>query len=68
MAQTNTKTIIEDDVFIGSNTALVAPVTIGKGATVAAGTTLSKNLPAGNLGIVRGQIKMIGNWKRPVKK
>jgi len=61
------RTVIEDDVFIGSDTQLVAPVTVGKGATVGAGTTLTKNAPAGELTISRARQTTIPGWKRPVK-
>lgn len=61
------KTIIEDDVFIGSDTQLVAPVRVGRGATLGAGTTLTKNAPANQLTISRAkQISL--QWQRPVKK
>jgi bifunctional UDP-N-acetylglucosamine pyrophosphorylase/glucosamine-1-phosphate N-acetyltransferase len=60
------KTIIEDDVFIGSDTQLVAPVRVGRGATLGAGTTLTKDAPANQLTISRAkQISL--PWKRPVK-
>lgn len=62
------QTIIEDDVFIGSDTQLVAPVTVGKGATLGAGTTLTKDAPAGQLTISRATQKTIEGWVRPVKK
>jgi bifunctional UDP-N-acetylglucosamine pyrophosphorylase / glucosamine-1-phosphate N-acetyltransferase len=61
------RTVIEDDVFIGSDTQLVAPVTVGKGATLGAGTTLTKNAPAGELTISRARQTTIPGWKRPVK-
>ena len=61
------KTIIEDDVFIGSNTSLVAPLRIGKGATVGAGSTINRNVPEKHLAIARGLQKLIKNWKRPTK-
>ena len=61
-------TTIEDDVFIGSNTALVAPVTIGKGATIAAGSTITKNAPPGDLTVSRGKQTSISGWKKPTKK
>lgn len=61
------KTIIEDDVFVGSNCELVAPVTVGKGATLAAGTTLVKDAPAGALTLTKKVIEIITSWKRPVK-
>ena len=61
------RTIIEDDVFIGSDTQLVAPVTVRKGATLGAGTTLTKDAPAGELTISRTKQITIPGWKRPVK-
>ncbi len=61
------RTIIEDDVFIGSDTQLVAPVRVGKGATLGAGTTLSKDAPAGELTVSRAKQVSIPGWKRPVK-
>ena len=61
------RTVIEDDVFIGSDTQLVAPVTVGRGATLGAGTTLSKDAPAGQLTVSRAKQISIPGWKRPVK-
>ena len=61
------KTIIEDDAFIGSDSQLVAPVRVGKGATLGAGTTLSKDAPAGELTISRARQTTVTGWKRPVK-
>lgn len=61
------KTIIEDDVFIGSNCELIAPVTVGKGATLAAGTTLMKDAPAHALTLTKKIITNIVNWQRPIK-
>ncbi len=61
------RTVIEDDVFVGSDSQLVAPVTIGKGATLGAGTTLTKNAPAGKLTISRPKQLTIEGWTRPVK-
>jgi bifunctional UDP-N-acetylglucosamine pyrophosphorylase/glucosamine-1-phosphate N-acetyltransferase len=61
------RTIIEDDAFIGSDTQLVAPVTVGRGATVGAGTTLTKDAPADSLTISRARQSSIAGWKRPVK-
>ncbi|MCB1960124.1 MAG: bifunctional UDP-N-acetylglucosamine diphosphorylase/glucosamine-1-phosphate N-acetyltransferase GlmU, partial [Rhodocyclaceae bacterium] len=61
------RTIIEDDVFIGSDTQLVAPVRVGKGATLGAGTTLSKDAPAGLLTVSRARQVSVPGWKRPVK-
>jgi len=62
------RTVIEDDAFIGSDTQLVAPVTVRKGATIAAGTTLTKDAPEGRLTLSRAKQVSIDNWKRPVKK
>ena len=61
------RTVIEDDCFIGSDSQLVAPVTVGRGATLGAGTTLTKDAPAGKLTISRAKQLTIENWKRPVK-
>lgn len=62
------RTIIEDDAFIGSDTQLIAPVTIGKGATIAAGSTITKNAPADALTLCRAkEQKSILGWKRPQK-
>lgn len=49
------RTVIKDNAFIGSNTALVAPVTVGEGSLVAAGSVITKNIPDGNLGVARGK-------------
>ena len=62
------RTIIEDEVFIGSDTQLVAPVRVGKGATLGAGTTLTKDAPAGALTISRAKQVTLTGWKRPLKK
>ncbi len=62
------RTVIEDDVFIGSDTQLVAPVRVGRGATLGAGTTLTKDAPPGELTISRAKQTVIPGWKRPVKK
>ena len=61
------QTIIEDDAFIGSDSQLVAPVTVGRGATLGAGTTLTKNAPPDTLTISRARQVSIPGWKRPVK-
>ncbi|MCZ4304563.1 bifunctional UDP-N-acetylglucosamine diphosphorylase/glucosamine-1-phosphate N-acetyltransferase GlmU [Zoogloeaceae bacterium G21618-S1] len=61
------RTTIEDDVFIGSDTQLVAPVRVGRGATLGAGTTLSKDAPADQLTVSRARQISIPGWKRPVK-
>ncbi|MGB5082355.1 MAG: bifunctional UDP-N-acetylglucosamine diphosphorylase/glucosamine-1-phosphate N-acetyltransferase GlmU [Burkholderiales bacterium] len=62
------RTVIEDDVFIGSDTQLVAPVRVGRGATLGAGTTLTKDAPAGELTLSRAKQTTIPGWKRPTKK
>lgn len=62
------RTIIEDDVFIGSNTQLVAPVTVGKGATIGAGSTITRDTPEGELTLSRGKQVTVAGWKRPIKK
>ncbi|QWP79246.1 bifunctional UDP-N-acetylglucosamine diphosphorylase/glucosamine-1-phosphate N-acetyltransferase GlmU [Lysobacter sp. K5869] len=61
-------TVIEDGAFIGSNSSLVAPVTIGKDATIAAGSTITRSAPAGELTIGRARQSTVEGWKRPVKK
>ena len=62
------KTIVEDDVFIGSDTQLVAPVTVGRGATLGAGTTLTKNAPPNALTVSRPRQLTLEGWQRPQKK
>lgn len=62
------RTVIEDDVFIGSDTQLVAPVTVGRGATLGAGTTLTQDAPAEQLTVSRAAQVSIPRWKRPRKK
>ncbi len=62
------RTVIEDGAFIGSDSQLIAPVTIGKNATIAAGSTITKNAPADALTFCRAkEQKTIVGWKRPVK-
>ena len=61
------QTIIEDDVFIGSDTQLVAPVRVGRGATLGAGTTLTKDAPANQLTVSRAKQVSVA-WQRPEKK
>ena len=62
------RTVIGDNVFIGSNTALVAPVTVGTGATIGAGSVITKEAPAGELTFTRAPQQTRTGWKRPVKK
>ena len=61
------RTMIEADVHIGTNCVLVAPVTIGAGATVGGGSTITKDVPAGALGVARGKQITKENWQRPAK-
>lgn len=62
------KTIIGDDVFVGSDTQLVAPVTVGNGATIGAGTTVTKDIAEVELVITRAKERRITGWQRPIKK
>jgi bifunctional UDP-N-acetylglucosamine pyrophosphorylase/glucosamine-1-phosphate N-acetyltransferase len=62
------RTEIGDNVFIGSGTMMVAPVKIGDGATIGAGSTITKDAPAGQLSLERSSQKSIEGWQRPVKK
>ena len=62
------RTTIEADVHVGSNCVLVAPVTLGAGATVGGGSTITKDVPAGALSVARGKQVNIANWVRPAKK
>ncbi|MGE0857951.1 MAG: bifunctional UDP-N-acetylglucosamine diphosphorylase/glucosamine-1-phosphate N-acetyltransferase GlmU [Gammaproteobacteria bacterium] len=61
------KTVIEDDVFVGSDTQLVAPVRIGRGVTIGAGTTVTEDVEAERLVISRVRQKTISGWQRPRK-
>lgn len=61
------KTVLGNDVFIGSNNSLVAPVSIGDGATTGAGSTISQEVPVAALGIGRAKQRNISGWKRPQK-
>ncbi len=61
------RTIIEDDVFIGSDTQLVAPVTVKRGATIGAGSTITREAPEGELTLSRATQITISGWKRPQK-
>lgn len=62
------KTEIEDDVFVGSDTQLIAPVKVAKGATIGAGATINRDIGEGELVITRAPARTIKGWKRPVKK
>ncbi len=62
------QTVIGDEVFIGSDTQLVAPVTIGAGATIGAGSTITRDVPPGKLAISRSRQTLVPGWQRPVKK
>jgi len=62
------RTVIGDRAFIGSDTQLVAPVEVGEGATIGAGTTLTNNAPAEELTLSRAKQKTIKGWQRPTKK
>ena len=61
------ETVIEDDAFIGSDTQLVAPVTVGRGATIGAGTTVTRDVPAEQLALSRVPQKLVEGWERPRK-
>lgn len=62
------ETRIEDGAFIGSNSSLVAPVTIGKEATIGAGSVITKDAPAGELTVARSRQSAIDGWERPTRK
>jgi bifunctional UDP-N-acetylglucosamine pyrophosphorylase/glucosamine-1-phosphate N-acetyltransferase len=61
------RTTIADDVHTGSNSVLVAPITVGAGATIAAGSTVAKEVPAGKLTVARARQTTIEEWQRPTK-
>ena len=61
------KTEIDDDAFIGSNTSLIAPVKVGKEATIGAGSAISKDVPDHQLAVARGKQVIIEDWQRPKK-
>ncbi len=62
------QTTIGDNAFVGSNSSLVAPVTVGAGATIAAGSVITRNAPEGQLTVARARQQVIEGWHRPVKK
>jgi bifunctional UDP-N-acetylglucosamine pyrophosphorylase/glucosamine-1-phosphate N-acetyltransferase len=62
------RTVIEDDAFIGSDTQLVAPVTVGRGTTIGAGSTITKDTPIGGLTLSRAKQLSVPGWQRPTKK
>jgi bifunctional UDP-N-acetylglucosamine pyrophosphorylase/glucosamine-1-phosphate N-acetyltransferase len=62
------RTVIGDGAFIGSNTQLVAPVSVGEGATIGAGSTITRDAPAQQLTIARARQVTVAGWKRPQKK
>jgi bifunctional UDP-N-acetylglucosamine pyrophosphorylase/glucosamine-1-phosphate N-acetyltransferase len=62
------RTVIEDDVHVGSNCVLVAPVTIGAGGTIGGGSTVNKSTEPGALTVARSKAVSFPNWKRPQKK
>ena len=64
---TKFKTVLGEDVFIGPNSALVAPVSLGDGATTGAGSTVTADVPANTLAVGRAKQRNIEGWKRPVK-
>jgi len=61
------RTVIGDDVHTGSNSVLVAPITVGAGATIGAGSTVTRTVPAGKLTVARARQATIEGWRRPVK-
>jgi len=62
------KTVMGEDVFIGSNSSLVAPLHLDDGATTGAGSTITEDVPAHTLGLGRGRQRNIEGWQRPTKK
>jgi bifunctional UDP-N-acetylglucosamine pyrophosphorylase/glucosamine-1-phosphate N-acetyltransferase len=61
-------TTLGDHVHTGSNSVLVAPITVGSGATIAAGSTVAKDVPAGKLTVARPAQRVVDGWTRPTKK
>ncbi len=62
------RTVIGDDAHTGSNSVLVAPITVGEGATIGAGSTVARDVPAGKLTVARARQMVIEGWTRPAKK
>jgi bifunctional UDP-N-acetylglucosamine pyrophosphorylase/glucosamine-1-phosphate N-acetyltransferase len=62
------QTVIGDKVFVGSNSSLVAPVTLADGATIGAGSVITRDAPEGKLTVARTRQQTIDGWTRPVKK
>jgi bifunctional UDP-N-acetylglucosamine pyrophosphorylase/glucosamine-1-phosphate N-acetyltransferase len=62
------RTVIGADVHVGSNCVLVAPVSIGAGATIGGGSTITKDVAEGELSVARGKQVAISGWQRPAKK
>jgi bifunctional UDP-N-acetylglucosamine pyrophosphorylase/glucosamine-1-phosphate N-acetyltransferase len=61
------RTVIGDDVHVGSNSVLIAPIEVGAGATIGGGSTIGRNAPAGALTVARARQLSIAGWKRPTK-
>jgi bifunctional UDP-N-acetylglucosamine pyrophosphorylase/glucosamine-1-phosphate N-acetyltransferase len=61
------RTVIEDDVHTGSNSVLVAPIVVGAGATIGAGSTVTKAVPGGKLTVARARQETVEGWQRPLK-
>jgi bifunctional UDP-N-acetylglucosamine pyrophosphorylase/glucosamine-1-phosphate N-acetyltransferase len=61
------RTVIGNDVHVGSNCVLIAPVTLGDGATIGGGSTISKDAPPGQLTVARARQASLGGWQRPQK-
>jgi len=61
------RTTIADDVHVGSNCVLVAPITLGAGATIGGGSTIAKDAPAGQLTVARARQATLPGWQRPKK-
>jgi len=61
------RTVLGNDVHVGSNCVLIAPVKVGDGATVGGGSTITKDVAAGELAVARSRQSSLGAWKRPQK-